>query len=92
MSKLKRELKFGFNIKYRLYRMRWNYAPKFRYVTRFPTHIDFESTNNCNLRCVMCPREFMKEDKGFMDIDLFKKVIDEGRKGILSDHSCYAHS
>jgi len=84
-SKMKRELNFGLNLRYRLYRLRWNLAPKLRYVTKFPTHIDFESTNNCNLRCVMCPREFMKEKKGFMDLNLFKKVIDEGsRKGLKS--------
>jgi len=84
-SKIKRELRFGPNVRYRLYRLRWNMAPKFKYVTRFPTHVDFETTNNCNLRCVMCPREFMKEEKGFMDMGLFKKIIDEGSdKGLKS--------
>ena len=75
--KLKRELRFGLNLKYRLYRLRWNWAPKLRYVTRYPTHIDFETTNKCNLRCVMCAREFMEANKGEIDFDLFKKVIDE---------------
>ncbi len=39
-----------------------------------------EVTNNCNLRCITCPREYLfghQMAKGFMDIDNLKKVVDE---------------
>ena len=38
-----------------------------------------ESTNICNLRCVMCPTGLgmLTRPKGFMDYDLFTRVIDE---------------
>jgi radical SAM protein with 4Fe4S-binding SPASM domain len=47
------------------------YSPKI-------TSIQFEVTNNCNLKCKMCPvNNGMKRKKGFMDFNLFKKIIDE---------------
>ncbi len=37
-----------------------------------------EPTNNCPYSCVMCPRpEKMERATGFMEIELFRKVIDE---------------
>lgn len=36
-----------------------------------------ESTNNCNFKCNFCPHPKMKRSKGFMDEELFKKVIDD---------------
>jgi radical SAM protein with 4Fe4S-binding SPASM domain len=42
------------------------------------TSIQFEVTNSCNLKCKMCPvNNGMKRKKGFMDFNLFKKIIDE---------------
>lgn len=70
----------GINIKYRLYRLKWIFAPRFHYVTKFPTHLDIEVTNNCNLRCIMCSINFMNDKKEYMDYNLFKKIIDEGAK------------
>lgn len=43
----------------------------------FPNRVTVELTNQCNLRCTMCPRVYMKSLKGFMSISLFKKIIDE---------------
>jgi radical SAM protein with 4Fe4S-binding SPASM domain len=44
----------------------------------WPTHLQIEPTNLCNLRCPLCPvTEGLKRDKGHMDLDLFKKFIDE---------------
>ncbi len=43
----------------------------------FPSLIDFEVTNNCNLDCIMCPRDSMKRPKGFMDFDLYREIIDQ---------------
>jgi len=40
--------------------------------------MQIELTNNCPFRCVMCPRTHkMTRDTGLMDINLFKKIIDE---------------
>jgi len=42
------------------------------------TAANFEVTNHCNLRCAMCPvNRGMKRKKGFMELSLFKKIIDE---------------
>ncbi len=39
---------------------------------------NIELTNRCPMKCVMCPRtNHMTRDLGFMDISLFKKIIDE---------------
>ncbi len=46
----------------------------------YPSTIMLELTNYCNLACTICPREhaYGKEmDKGNMDIDKAKKIIDE---------------
>ncbi|GGF75147.1 hypothetical protein GCM10011332_31460 [Terasakiella brassicae] len=43
-----------------------------------PAIFNFELTNNCPFRCVMCPRTHnMSRSKGTMDFDLFKKIVDE---------------
>lgn len=43
-----------------------------------PTRIWIEPTSVCNLTCVMCPQSMEKEfSKGFMDFDLYKRLIDE---------------
>lgn len=45
----------------------------------FPTKLHIEITNICNLGCVMCPRSYMSRKKGMMDMELFKKIIDESK-------------
>ncbi len=42
----------------------------------FPMRLNIEPTNYCNLSCSMCPRE-LNRPFGYMDINLFKKIIDE---------------
>ena len=76
-------------IKFLKYRFRWNYLPKFHLISKFPTHVDIETTNKCNLRCVMCPHGFptpeFKKSLGSMNVDLARQIIDEGsRKGLAS--------
>ena len=45
-----------------------------------PIRLWVEPTSNCNLRCVMCPqREFTNEMKGFMELALFKKIVDDAK-------------
>jgi len=44
----------------------------------WPTHLQLEPTNTCNLRCALCPvTEGMNRPRGSMDFSLFKKLIDE---------------
>ena len=46
----------------------------------YPSTIMLELTNHCNLSCTICPREYTygKEmDKGMMNVNYAKKIIDE---------------
>ncbi len=44
----------------------------------WPTHLQIEPTNICNLRCSLCPvTEGMNRSRGHMDFYLFQKLIDE---------------
>jgi radical SAM protein with 4Fe4S-binding SPASM domain len=43
-----------------------------------PREVFIEPTNHCNLSCVMCPQSRgLKRKKGYMDMELYKKVIAE---------------
>ncbi len=42
-----------------------------------PEIVQIESTNICNAKCVFCPRDDMARKQGVMDMELFKKVVDE---------------
>ena len=45
----------------------------------WPDRMYIESTNLCNLGCIMCPtgRKEISRPKGFMDFDLFRRIVDE---------------
>jgi len=45
----------------------------------YPERMYLESTNACNLQCIMCPkgRGEMQRPVGYLDWDLFKRVVDE---------------
>jgi len=45
-----------------------------------PIRLWVEATSLCNFKCIMCPnKDLKKQDKGFMDFDVFKKIIDEAK-------------
>lgn len=45
------------------------------------TTVNVEITNACNIKCKMCPAaQGMAREKGFIDFDLYKKIIDENRQ------------
>lgn len=46
----------------------------------YPYIINIETTNACNLNCVMCPRKQSNRKIGFIDFELFKKIVDESNK------------
>lgn len=66
---------------YMMDRFRWHFYPRIHHVSKFPTHVDLELSNACNLSCSMCyttTDKFKKiVSKSIMEKELFKKVIDE---------------
>jgi Radical SAM superfamily/Iron-sulfur cluster-binding domain len=62
-------------------RIRWHWDPRLRRVAKFPDHVDIEISGICNLHCPMCFRQTkfynMNATHGLMDIDTYKKIIDE---------------
>lgn len=48
-----------------------------------PSRMWIEVTDHCNIRCPLCPNQALaKENKGFMSLALYKKVIDQISSGI----------
>jgi radical SAM protein with 4Fe4S-binding SPASM domain len=45
----------------------------------FPVELAIEITNHCNADCIMCPRQKMTRKKGYMDFNVFKKIVDEAK-------------
>jgi MoaA/NifB/PqqE/SkfB family radical SAM enzyme len=43
----------------------------------FPPEIWIENTNCCNAHCVMCPRDKLSRELGFMDLGLFERLVKE---------------
>src|SRR5581483_1766919 len=45
----------------------------------FPDRLYVESTNYCNLKCIMCPTGLgvIQRPKGYMDLGLYQRIIDE---------------
>jgi organic radical activating enzyme len=70
-------------------RFKWHYYPRFHYASKFPDHVDVEISSACNMKCPMCytiTDEFKgKVKKQFMDLDLFKKIINE-----CAEHGVYS--
>ena len=61
-----------------LARIFWAFQRRKIRNSHFPIRFWIESTNLCNLNCPMCPNDSIKpEKKGFMKLDLYKRIIDE---------------
>ena len=78
--------------RYSNYRKMWNNVD-YENFPDFPIHIDFEIIDECNQRCIMCPRNakthpnvsYSLNTGKVLDYERFKDVIDEGvNKGLLS--------
>lgn len=68
---------------YDAYRHAWYAAQDGDRIPEFPLSLDFETNNFCNLRCRMCLfstnlHPDAKRQKGFLGMDLFRKLVDEG--------------
>lgn len=46
-------------------------------VPDFPERIEIEIASDCNLRCTYCPRHYVNNLSGYIDFDLFQKIINE---------------
>lgn len=54
-----------------------DYNGKNVYLRGYPVEITIELTNCCNLDCIYCPHSKMKRKQGFMNVSLFKKIVNE---------------
>lgn len=62
----------------RLARLFNNYRKKSSHLPYKPIRLWVELTSICNYRCIMCPnKDLPKENKGFMKMELYKKIVDE---------------
>ena len=43
----------------------------------FPQRLEIELVSDCNLKCTYCPRHYVNELTGYMDYELFDKIITE---------------
>jgi MoaA/NifB/PqqE/SkfB family radical SAM enzyme len=78
-------IKNGHVLRHLIDRFKWHIYPNIYHVPSFPTHVDIESSNVCQMKCPMCARHLMKAKQGLMDFELYKKVIDEcAREGVYS--------
>lgn len=72
---------------FRLVQIFWSYHRKRTKLDYLPVRLWVEPTSVCNLRCIMCPnKNLSKDEKGYMDFSLFKKIIDEARHFVFDIH------
>jgi len=69
--------------KYWEYRKNWEEYPKKGITPEFPLCLDIETTNICNLDCIMCGRTILiardeYADIGKMGFDTYRNIIDQG--------------
>lgn len=58
----------------------WYLAKSKSLKVAHPSTIMIEVANHCNLKCVTCPREYkfgLEMDKGYIDFDKLKAIVDE---------------
>ncbi|MFC1812361.1 radical SAM/SPASM domain-containing protein [Thermodesulfobacteriota bacterium] len=49
-------------------------------MNNFPNFLSVEVTNHCNLSCGTCPQSGLSDEKGYLSMALFRKVVDECRR------------
>lgn len=69
---------------FRLARLFYHYKRKSKRLPYMPVRMWVELTSDCNYRCVMCPNKDLDSlDRGLMDFDLYKKIIDEAAGAVF---------
>jgi wyosine [tRNA(Phe)-imidazoG37] synthetase (radical SAM superfamily) len=75
LARLRKTVRTRLNmpVKYAAYRLASGRAPI------FPDRVYIESTNHCNLKCIMCPTGLgiVERPKGYMDMRLYRAILDE---------------
>ena len=78
---LKEIFKRNLDINFLQYRFKWNYYPRWNVVPAFPLHVDIETTDKCNLRCVMCVHgQGEVPNTGFIDYDFACRILEQCRR------------
>ncbi len=49
------------------------------FASYYPSIYQIETTNTCNIRCIMCPWPGMARKKGHMNFDLFQNIIHQAK-------------
>lgn len=71
----------------RLIQIFMSYKRKKTKLNYFPVRLWIEPTSYCNLRCIMCPnKDLAKDEKGYMEFDLFQRIIDEASQFVFDVH------
>ncbi len=66
-----------------LLRIFFSYTFKREYCYYMPAKLWIETTSKCNLKCGICfNKEIPDSEKGNMDIDLYKRIIDEAEGNV----------
>ncbi len=71
------EIKYKLKVLKNYIQRNWSFYRGKTKLNFFPLILLVEITNHCNLRCQICPNRIMKRKKGFMSLDLFKKIIND---------------
>ena len=72
----------GFDWRFLVYRLKWNYVAKVDHVLDFPLNVDIEVTDACNLKCIMCVHGTTGvPDTDMLDISFGKQMIDQAAAG-----------
>lgn len=67
----------------------FSYVKRREVCSYYPSRLWIEPTSRCNLKCKMClNKELSSSELGFMDLDLFEKIIDELR---FHSYDIYVH-
>jgi len=75
-------LRRGMDLEFFWYRFRWNWVAKHDTVLAFPLHVDIETTDACNLKCIMCVHGTEGvPDTGMIDMGFAKRLIDQVAEG-----------
>jgi len=60
------------------YRKIWDQTKKAEIITSFPTQVDMDTIDSCNLNCSICHEKGRRRTHKCLDVQLIKNVIDEG--------------
>lgn len=60
-------------------------------VDEIPPSIQIEPTNYCNARCICCSTSRSDRKRGFMDFNLFKKIIDDAAQSNIKRVHLFLH-